>query len=127
MSRDESGVDGRATEPTAQSGTSLEDTPPPVRRALSMSMLNTALSKVGGFATGIILARILVPEEFGVYAVAFVALNAVLSFNELGVSLAIVRWKGDHGRSHLRSPRSRSCPAPSSTQVAGWERRSSPN
>nr|WP_260173280.1 oligosaccharide flippase family protein [Nocardioides albus] len=41
------------------------------------------------------MARLLGPEEFGTYAVAFVALMAILSFNELGVSLAIVRWQED--------------------------------
>jgi len=43
----------------------------------------------------VILARLLGPEAFGTYAVAFVALLAMLSFNELGVSLAIVRWESD--------------------------------
>jgi PST family polysaccharide transporter len=56
---------------------------------------STAFSKLGGLAIGVVLARLLGPSEFGTYAVAFVALTIVLSFNELGVSLAIVRWKGD--------------------------------
>ncbi|AXH98042.1 polysaccharide biosynthesis protein [Ornithinimicrobium avium] len=60
--------------------------------ALGWSLLNTAASKVGTLVIGIALARILGPEEFGTFAVAIVALLAVLSFNELGVSLAIVRW-----------------------------------
>jgi O-antigen/teichoic acid export membrane protein len=46
-------------------------------------------------AIGIVLARLLGPHQFGTYAVAYVALMAVLSFNELGVSLAIVRWPGE--------------------------------
>ncbi|WP_020668521.1 lipopolysaccharide biosynthesis protein [Amycolatopsis nigrescens] len=70
----------------------------PIRRALSFSALNTVLSKVGTFATGIVLARLLSPADFGVYAVAFVALIALLSLNELGVSLAVVRWPGDPAR-----------------------------
>ncbi|MBK4348515.1 oligosaccharide flippase family protein [Lacisediminihabitans sp. G11-30] len=53
------------------------------------------MSKVGGLGIGIVLARVLGPEAFGTYAVAFVALAAVLSFNDIGVSLAIVRWPGD--------------------------------
>jgi PST family polysaccharide transporter len=44
---------------------------------------------------GVALARILGPHEFGAFAVAVVALLALLSFNELGVSLAIVRWEGE--------------------------------
>lgn len=64
-------------------------------RALAWSFLNTAVGRFGTVAIGIILARLLGPAEFGTYAVAFVALMAILSFNELGVSLAIVRWKDD--------------------------------
>ena len=64
-------------------------------RALGLNLLNTIVSRVGTFAIGIALARILGPEEFGTFAVALLALMAVLSFNELGVSLAIVRWPGD--------------------------------
>lgn len=64
-------------------------------RALFWSFTNTAISRLGTLGIGIVLARLLGPHAFGTYAVAFVALAAVLSFNELGVSLAIVRWPGD--------------------------------
>lgn len=64
-------------------------------RALSWSFINTAVSRFGTLAIGIVLARVLGPQAFGTFAVATVALIAVLSFNELGVSLAIVRWPGD--------------------------------
>lgn len=63
-------------------------------RALGVNLLNTVVSKLGTFAIGIALARILGPEEFGTFAVALLAMLALLSFNELGVSLAIVRWPG---------------------------------
>jgi PST family polysaccharide transporter len=64
-------------------------------RALGWSLLNTAVSRLGTLGIGIALARMLGPAEFGTFAVATVALLAVLSFNELGVSLAIVRWPVD--------------------------------
>ncbi|TIC79535.1 polysaccharide biosynthesis protein [Nocardioides sp. GY 10113] len=64
-------------------------------RALAWTIANTAGSKVGTLAIGIALARILGPAEFGTYAVALIALMGVLAFNELGVSLAIVRWPDD--------------------------------
>jgi O-antigen/teichoic acid export membrane protein len=64
-------------------------------RALAWSLANTAAGRLGTLAIGIVLARLLGPSEFGTYAVAFVALMAMLSFNELGVSLAIVRWQRD--------------------------------
>lgn len=72
--------------------------PPGARRALSWSFANAALGKLGGLLIGVIIARVLGPEEFGTYAIAMVALMAVLSFNELGVSLAIVRWQDDPRR-----------------------------
>jgi PST family polysaccharide transporter len=66
-----------------------------VTKALGLSFLNTAVGRVGTVLTGILLAHILVPADFGAFAVALVALTAVLSINELGVSLALVRWPGD--------------------------------
>lgn len=54
-----------------------------------------AVGRFGTLAIGVLIARLLGPGEFGAYAVAMVALLAVLSFNELGVSLAIVRWRED--------------------------------
>jgi PST family polysaccharide transporter len=67
----------------------------PIRSALSLSMLNTVIARLGTFLTGIVLARLLTPADFGVYAVALVTLTGLLSLNELGVSLALVRWRGD--------------------------------
>lgn len=64
-------------------------------RALGWSFLNTALTKLGLTGFGVLLARILGPQQYGTVAVAMTVLLAVLSFNELGVSLAIVRWPED--------------------------------
>ncbi len=64
-------------------------------RALGWSFASNAIARFGTVAIGIALARLLGPHQFGTYAVAYVALIAVLSFNELGVSLAIVRWPGE--------------------------------
>ncbi|MET0931944.1 MAG: lipopolysaccharide biosynthesis protein [Aeromicrobium sp.] len=63
--------------------------------AFAWSFLNTVTARLGTLAIGVVLARLLGPEEFGTFAIAFIALLAVLSFNELGVSLAIVRWSDD--------------------------------
>ncbi len=63
--------------------------------ALGWGVANAVIARLGTMGIGIVLARVLGPEAFGTYAVAQVALIAVLSFNELGVSLAIVRWPGD--------------------------------
>lgn len=64
-------------------------------RALGWSFFSTAFSRLGTLGIGILLARLLGPNQFGTAAVAYVALLAILSFNELGVSLAIVRWPGE--------------------------------
>lgn len=71
---------------------------PGASSAFGWSVLNTVLSRLGTLGIGIVLARVLGPESFGTFAVALVALMAVLSFNELGVSLAIVRWPDDPAR-----------------------------
>jgi O-antigen/teichoic acid export membrane protein len=68
------------------------------RRALWWSVGNQIVGRVGTTLMGVVLARILVPEDYGVYAVALVALNGLLSMNELGVSVAIVRWPTDVAR-----------------------------
>src|SRR6204780_3163664 len=64
-------------------------------RALGWSFASNLIARVGTLPVGIVLARLLGPHAFGTYAVALVALTAVLSFNDLGVSLAIVRWEGE--------------------------------
>ena len=64
-------------------------------RALALSFLNGIATRVGTLGIGIALARVIGPADFGIYAVALLALTAALSFNELGVSLAIVRWPDD--------------------------------
>ncbi len=69
-----------------------------VGQGVRWSLANTVLSRVVSLGAGILLARILDPKDYGVYAVAMVVLTALLSMNELGVSLAVVRWPGDVGR-----------------------------
>jgi O-antigen/teichoic acid export membrane protein len=61
-------------------------------RALGLSFVNTLATRLGTLAIGVALARIVGPEEFGTFAIGLLALTAMLSFSELGVSLAIVRW-----------------------------------
>jgi O-antigen/teichoic acid export membrane protein len=67
-----------------------------VASATRWSLANTVVIRVGNFALGVILARFLLgPHEWGLYAVGLLVLNVLLSANEMGVSLAIVRWDGD--------------------------------
>lgn len=66
-----------------------------VRRGLKWSFANVAVSKAISILTGIALARILVPEDFGVFAPALAIVNILFGLNDLGLLLAVVRWKGD--------------------------------
>ncbi|MBW8804607.1 MAG: oligosaccharide flippase family protein [Catenulisporales bacterium] len=67
-----------------------------VRAAAKWSLINTLVIRIGTFATGVILARgALTPRDWGLYALGGVAQAVLLSFNELGVSLAVVRWARD--------------------------------
>ncbi|MEV6114656.1 oligosaccharide flippase family protein [Streptomyces sp. NPDC052109] len=81
------------------------DTPAPaslgrkVRNAARWSLINTVVMRLGNFATGILLARFaLGPAQWGVYGIAQTVLLVLLSANELGVGLAVIRWDGDPRR-----------------------------
>src|SRR5262249_17362178 len=67
-----------------------------VASATRWGLLNPIAIRVGPFGTGVVLARyFLGPRDWGLYAVGLVALTILLSANEMGVSLAMVRWEGD--------------------------------
>jgi len=67
-----------------------------VAAATRWSVANTIVIRLGNFALGVVLARYLLgPREWGLYAVGLLVLGVMLSANEMGVSLAIVRWDGD--------------------------------
>lgn len=67
-----------------------------VRRGVRWSFINTLVIRIGNFMTGVVLARgFLGPRDWGLYAVGLVALAVLLSANELGVSLAVIRWDRD--------------------------------
>ncbi|WHT21100.1 oligosaccharide flippase family protein [Crossiella sp. CA-258035] len=65
------------------------------RRGLGLSLLNTLLSRLGTFLLGVLLARLLAPEDFGLYAAALVVQMLLLTFNDLGAAASVVRHSGD--------------------------------
>jgi PST family polysaccharide transporter len=80
------------TDGDAQSG----DLDVRVRRGIRWSFVNTAVIRIGNFLTGVVLARgLLGPRDWGLYAIGLAVLAVMLSANEMGVSLAMVRWEGD--------------------------------
>ncbi|MFE4257805.1 oligosaccharide flippase family protein [Streptomyces sp. NPDC056883] len=94
-----------ATDTSTGTGTGTEESPEAhslgrkVGSAARWSLVNTVVMRLGNFAMGIVLARFFLgPEAWGVYGIAQTVLLVLLSANELGVSLAIVRWEGDPRR-----------------------------
>jgi PST family polysaccharide transporter len=70
-----------------------------IRKGVRWSFVNTVVTRLGNFLTGVVLAHgLLGPRDWGLYAIGLVALSILLSANELGVSLALVRWEEDPKR-----------------------------
>lgn len=65
-----------------------------LKSGLVWSFANNVAGRVGSFLAGIVVVRLLTESEFGTFAVAMVVVQVLLSMNELGVSVAIVRHKG---------------------------------
>jgi PST family polysaccharide transporter len=66
-----------------------------VARGLRWSLVSNLSARVGTVLMGIVLARLLVPSEYGVYTVAFVALIVLSNINDLGIETALIRHPGD--------------------------------
>lgn len=64
------------------------------RRGLRWSLVGTAITKVGSLCMGLVLARLLAPADFGVYAVALAAMHFVMHVNDVGLIAATVQWRG---------------------------------
>lgn len=62
------------------------------RSGLIWSLLNSGAARILNVVAGLIIARVVTPEEFGTYAAALLVMTVVLSMNEIGVSVAVIRW-----------------------------------
>ncbi|MEQ4721121.1 oligosaccharide flippase family protein [Nonomuraea sp. B19D2] len=63
-------------------------------RGLRWGLLGNLATKAGSFVMGLILARLLAPGDFGVYAVALAATAFVMSVKDLGIMVATIQWRG---------------------------------
>ncbi|MEV7907660.1 oligosaccharide flippase family protein, partial [Streptomyces anulatus] len=63
-------------------------------RGLRWSVLGNLVMKAGSFVMSLILARLLVPEDFGIYAIALAASQFVIYINDAGIIAATVQWRG---------------------------------
>ena len=65
-----------------------------VRRGLAWSAVNNTFVRLGGLAVGVVLARLLSPNDFGVYAVALTVQTILITLTELGISADLIRRAG---------------------------------
>ena len=62
-----------------------------VRRGLVWSTLSSMVLRLGSLALGIVLARLLAPEDFGIYAIALTVQSILMTVADLGMSADLVR------------------------------------
>ena len=63
-------------------------------RGLRWGLSGTVLVKLGSFAMSLVLVRLLVPHDYGLYAVALAATAFVIHVNDMGIIAATVQWRG---------------------------------
>ncbi|MBB5786226.1 oligosaccharide flippase family protein [Jiangella mangrovi] len=66
-----------------------------VIRGLSWTLGSQLFSRGVNVLMGIVLARILVPEDYGVFGLAILVVNILIGINDVGMTMAVVRWTGD--------------------------------
>lgn len=65
---------------------------------VAWSTLGTVLLKVGNLAIGVVAARLMVPSDFGVFAIALIAHAVIVNISDAGVSAYLVRHPGPSER-----------------------------
>jgi O-antigen/teichoic acid export membrane protein len=63
-------------------------------RGLSWSLLGTLVLKLGSFVMALVVARLVVPADYGAYAIALAATHFVMHVNDVGLIAATVQWRG---------------------------------
>jgi PST family polysaccharide transporter len=62
-----------------------------IQRGLAWSTLNSLMLRLGSLVVGMVLARLLAPEDFGIYAIALTVQAVLLTLADLGMSVDLVR------------------------------------
>jgi len=62
-----------------------------IRRSAAWSTVDVAVVRFGQFAQGVIVARLLAPRDFGVFAVALVVHAIIVNVSDLGIGSALIR------------------------------------
>ncbi len=64
---------------------------PQIGRGLAWSSVNSLVLRLGSFAVGIVLARLLAPEQFGAFAIALAVQAILMTLADLGMSADLIR------------------------------------
>jgi O-antigen/teichoic acid export membrane protein len=64
-------------------------------RAATWSSFGSIALRLGNFAVGVLAARLIAPDQFGVFAVALTVQMVLVNVSDLGVSAYVVRYDGD--------------------------------
>lgn len=64
------------------------------RRGLTWSLAGGFIARLGSFGVTLVMARLLTPADFGVYAVALAAMGIAMQVNDAGIIPACVQWRG---------------------------------
>jgi O-antigen/teichoic acid export membrane protein len=63
-------------------------------RGLKWSMLGLLVTKMASFFISLVMARLLTPEDFGVFGIALAVTAFLMHVNDAGVIAAVVQWPG---------------------------------
>ncbi|HEU4998664.1 MAG TPA: oligosaccharide flippase family protein [Lapillicoccus sp.] len=63
-------------------------------RGLRWALFGSVVGKLGSFVMSLVLARLLAPSDFGLYAVALAATQFAMHVNDMGIIAAVVQWRG---------------------------------
>jgi O-antigen/teichoic acid export membrane protein len=65
-----------------------------VGAGLRWSLWSALVGRLVRFLASVVVARLLFPEDFGVYAVALTVMNLLMTVNDLGLIPAMIHWRG---------------------------------
>ncbi|HUR05084.1 MAG TPA: oligosaccharide flippase family protein [Nonomuraea sp.] len=82
------------SEPTASEPVASDHRAGSASRGLRWGLLARGGSKVATFTLSLVLARLLAPADFGLYAVALAANQFLFYVNDAGIVAAVVQWRG---------------------------------
>lgn len=85
-SADEDELEAASADPASLGGS--------IRRGLSWGLVGNGVIRLGSFVVSLVLAHLLSPADFGLYAIALSASQFLILVNDAGIISAVVQWRG---------------------------------